>query len=96
MPPPTKPVVEAPRQDEGRSQVDGRAVGQRIRQQELLAELGFTALRGTPFVELLNETVRAAAQGLQAEFCKVLEYIPSENRLLMRAGVGWHLSLIHI
>jgi two-component sensor histidine kinase len=96
MPQPTKPVVEAPPQDEGGSQVDGRALGQRIRQQELLAELGVTALRGTPFVELLNETVRVAAQGLQAEFCKVLEYIASENRLLMRAGVGWHDGLVGV
>jgi hypothetical protein len=62
MPQPTKPVVEAPPHDESRSQVDGRALGQRIRQQELLAELGVTALRGTPFVELLNETVRVAAE----------------------------------
>jgi len=29
------------------------------------------------------------AEGLRAEYCKVLEYIPSENRLLVRAGVGW-------
>src|SRR5580704_12177872 len=96
MPQPTKPVVEAPPQDEGRSQVDGRALGQRIRQQELLAELGVTALRGTPFVELLDQTVRVAAEGLQAEFCKVLEYNSSEKRLLMRAGVGWHEGLVDI
>src|SRR5580693_10000559 len=96
MPQPTKPVVEAPPQDEGRSEVDGRALGQRIRQQELLAELGVTALRGTPFVELLNETVRVAAEGLQAEFCKVLEYSASENRLLMRAGVGWPDGLVGV
>jgi two-component sensor histidine kinase len=96
MPQPTKPVVEAPPHDESRSQVDGRALGQRIRQQELLAELGVTALRGTPFVELLNETVRVAAEGLQAEFCKVLEYIASDKRLLMRAGVGWHDGLVGV
>jgi two-component sensor histidine kinase len=96
MPEPTRAVVEAPPQDEGPSQVDGRALGQRIRQQELLAELGVTALRGTPFVELLNETVRVAAEGLEAEFCKVLEYIASENRLLMRAGVGWHDGLVGV
>jgi two-component sensor histidine kinase len=96
MPQPTKPVVEAPPQDEGRPQVDGRALEQRIRQQELLAELGVTALRGTPFEELLNETVRVAAEGLQAEFCKVLEYISSEKRLLMRAGVGWREGLVGV
>jgi two-component sensor histidine kinase len=96
MPPPTKPVVEASPQNQGRSETDGRALGQRIRQQELLAELGVSALRGTPFEELVNQTVRVAAEGLQAELCKVLELIPSENRLLMRAGVGWHEGLIGV
>jgi two-component sensor histidine kinase/DNA-binding NarL/FixJ family response regulator len=66
----------------------------RIHQQEILAELGVMALRGPALTELLNETVRLAADGLQAEFCKVLEYLPLENRLLMRAGVGWHPGLV--
>jgi GAF domain-containing protein len=66
----------------------------RIRQQEILAELGVTALKGIPFPELLKETVRLSAEGLEAQFCKALEYIPSENRLLMRAGVGWDEGLI--
>ena len=93
----TKPVVESSPSDEGRSKTTGSvALGQRIRQQELLAELGVAALRGTPFADLLNETVRVAADGLQAEFCKVLEYMPSENRLLMRAGVGWDEGLVGV
>jgi len=66
----------------------------RIRQQEILAELGVKALKGIPFPELLNETVRLSAEGLEAQLCKALEYIPSENRLLMRAGVGWDEGLI--
>jgi len=96
MPPPTKPVVEPPPLNEGQFEIGGLALQQRIRQQELLAQLGVTALRGTPFVELVNQTVRVAAEGLRAELCKVLEYIPSENRLLMRAGVGWHDGLIGV
>jgi hypothetical protein len=35
-----------------------RALQQRIRQQEILAELGVVALQGKSFQELLNETVR--------------------------------------
>ena len=73
-----------------------RALGFRIRQQEILAELGVTALRGTPFPELLQDTVRLAAEGLEAEFCKVLEYLPTEKRLLLRAGVGWEPGLIGV
>src|SRR5215467_13413799 len=71
-----------------------RALQQRIRQQEILAELGVVALQGNTFLELLNETVRLTAEGMNAEFCKVLEYIPADNRLLVRAGVGWHEGLV--
>src|SRR5215468_10922534 len=70
------------------------ALRQRIRQQEILAELGVVALQGKPFPELLNETVRLTAEGMNAEFCKVLEYMPTGNRLLVRAGVGWHEGIV--
>ncbi len=66
----------------------------RIRQQELLAELGVLALQGTKFIDLLNHTARLAAEGLGAEYCKVLEYIPAENRLLVRAGIGWDEGVV--
>ena len=71
-----------------------RALQQRIRQQEILAELGVVALQGKTFLELLNETVRLTAEGMNAEFCKVLEYKPAENRLLVRSGVGWHEGIV--
>ncbi|HYK49762.1 MAG TPA: histidine kinase dimerization/phosphoacceptor domain -containing protein, partial [Terriglobales bacterium] len=29
------------------------------------------------------------AEGLRAEYCKVMEFLPAENRLVVRAGVGW-------
>src|ERR1700730_17234100 len=61
----------------------------RVRQQEILAELGVTALQGTPFPELLDLTARLTAEGLNAEFTKVLEFMPVEKRFLVRAGVGW-------
>ncbi|HXW49372.1 MAG TPA: histidine kinase dimerization/phosphoacceptor domain -containing protein [Xanthobacteraceae bacterium] len=74
--------------------ITSRALQQRIRQQEILAELGVVALQGKPFLELLNETVRLTAEGMNAEFCKVLEYLPADNRLLVRAGVGWHEGIV--
>jgi two-component sensor histidine kinase len=86
-----KPVVE-PSPDP--SDPTTRVLQQRIRQQEILAELGVVALQGKPFLELLNETVRFTAEGMNAEFCKVLEYLPAENRLLVRAGVGWHEGIV--
>jgi len=70
------------------------ALRQRIHQQELLAELGVLALQGTSFIGMLDHTARMTAEGLGAEYCKVLEYIPAENRLLVRAGVGWDEGVV--
>ena len=42
---------------------------------------------------MLDQTARMTAEGLEAEYCKVMEYIPAENRLLVRAGVGWERGL---
>jgi two-component sensor histidine kinase len=86
---PKKPVVEQTPNDGRSDDLSARALHVRIRQQELLAELGVLALQGTSFVEMLNHTARVTAEGLEAEYCKVLEYIPAEKRLLVRAGIGW-------
>jgi two-component sensor histidine kinase len=92
-PDPEHPVVEpAPNNDDLRQQT----VELRIRQQEILAELGVASLQRTGFSALLNRTVQLVAEGLQTELSKILEYIPEENRLLMRAGVGWDPGLIGI
>jgi two-component sensor histidine kinase len=47
-----------------------------------------------PFSSLLNRAVRVAAEGLQAEFCKVLEFQPAKCRFLLVAGVGWDAGLL--
>src|SRR5215475_1458905 len=91
---PPEPIIETPPHEPRREETGDRALGLRIRQQEILAELGVLALKGTPFNDLLREAVRLSAQGLEAEFCKVLEYMPAQNRLLMRAGVGWDEGLV--
>lgn len=66
----------------------------RIRQLEILSQLGVLSLQGVSFTELLDETARLTAEGLEAEFSKVLEHLPVENRLLVRAGVGWSAGTI--
>jgi two-component sensor histidine kinase len=71
-----------------------KSLHQRIRQQEILAELGVLALKGVTFEELLDQTARLTAEGLEAEFCKVMEYVPSENCFLVRAGVGWGENVV--
>jgi two-component sensor histidine kinase len=73
-----------------------RALNQRIRQQELLAELGVSALQGAGLDQLLADTARLTAEGLRTEFCKVLEYIPDKNRFLVRAGVGWGPGIVGV
>src|ERR1700745_1493245 len=86
-----KPVVEP---SPASADPTTRALQQRIRQQEILAELGVVALQGKPFLDLLNETVRLTAEGMNAEFCKILEFIPADNRCLFPEGVGWHEGIV--
>jgi PAS domain S-box-containing protein len=72
------------------------ALERRIRQLEMLAGLGVTSLRGASFDRLLDEAVRLTAEGMQAEFCKVLEHRPAEHRFLVRAGVGWEPGVVGV
>lgn len=90
------PVVEASSADPSNAEVTTRALRLRIRQQEILAELGVLALGRTSLAELLNQTARLTAEGMEAEFCKVLEYLPAQSRLLVRAGVGWNEGIVGV
>jgi GAF domain-containing protein len=69
-------------------------IARRLNQRPRKTLMGVVALQGKPFLELLNETVRLTAEGMNAEFCKILEYLPADNRLLVRAGVGWHEGIV--
>ncbi len=91
---PKGPVIESPPDGPSHAPVTDRVLKLRVRQQEILAELGVIALRGTPLKDLLDTAAKLAAEGLEAEFCKILEYIPTENRLLMRAGIGWDSGVV--
>jgi len=83
-----KPVVE-PNATGDAPDLTMRALSQRIRQQEILAELGVVALQNPSFTELLTKTAELTAEGLQADYSKVMEYVPEEKRLVVRAGFGW-------
>lgn len=82
-------MVERPPAGNAGPDVSAAALQQRIRQQEILAELGVQALQGVPFPELLDRTAQCVAEGLGAEFAKVLEHQPAAGCFLVRAGVGW-------
>ena len=87
-------VVESKPVGDPHPDVTQRSLELRIRQQEILAKFGVSALRGTPFSDLIQQAIALTAEGLEAEFCKVMEYIPAENVLLVRAGIGWDPSVI--
>ena len=87
-------VAEPPEHRKPEQDLTAEALRLRVRQQEILAELGVLALQGTHFTELLDLTARLTAEALNAEFSKVLEYVPSEGRFLVRAGVGWEPGVV--
>jgi len=91
-----EPVIEPTNGGAATVDLTTRALHLRIRQQEILAELGVHALQGKPFLDLLDQTARLTAEGMEAEFCKVLEYISAENRFLVRAGVGWQEGIVGV
>jgi two-component sensor histidine kinase len=90
------PIVEY-KHDEPETMASSPELQRRILQQKLLAELGVTALQGVlSFDQLLNEAARLTAEGMQAEFCKVLEHIPEKRHFLVRAGVGWKPGIVGV
>jgi PAS domain S-box-containing protein len=69
-------------------------VQMRARQQAVVAELGQSALAGVDVSRLMEEAVTLVAQTLEVEYCKILEYWPERETLLLRAGVGWRPGLV--
>lgn len=83
---PTPVVEESPDPKEDSAH---RTLRLRVRQQDVLAQLGVFALQSRDLAQLLDQAARAAAEGMDADFCKVMEYLPAENQFIVRAGIGW-------
>lgn len=66
----------------------------RTRQQSIVAELGKKALSGAEISSLSDDLVKLTAQGLDVEYCKVLELSPDGDSLLLKYGVGWKEGLV--
>src|SRR6185312_17474307 len=66
----------------------------RLRQQSLLGEFGRSALQTRDLEQILQRAAELCAQGLETPFAKVLEYMPDDKRLLVRAGIGWGSGVI--
>jgi hypothetical protein len=79
-------AVEAEPTDTAEPELSVEALRLRVCQQELLSDFGVLALKGTPFPELLDHAVRLAAEGLKAEFAKVLSTTASWFPLAWAGG----------
>jgi hypothetical protein len=55
----------------------------------VLGEFGRFAMQTRDIGQILQRATELYAQGLESRFAKVLEYMPDDKRLLVRAGVGW-------
>jgi PAS domain S-box-containing protein len=70
------------------------AIEAKVRQQQVVVELGQQALAGIDPSTLMNLACTLVAQTLGVEFCKILELLPDDKALLLRAGVGWQNGLV--
>ncbi|NOG74176.1 sensor histidine kinase [Roseicella sp. DB1501] len=73
---------------------DRDAVARLLLQQRAIAEFGLFALREPTLQPALDEAARLASEGLGCPLAKVLERLPGEGRLLVRAGVGWRPGVV--
>src|SRR5262249_43322430 len=71
-----------------------REVLVRARQQETLARMGERALTETDLQKFFNEVVSTISEILDVEMVKILELLPGDAELLLRAGVGWQPGLV--
>src|SRR5260370_28141513 len=65
----------------------------RVRQQEAVAELGQSALRGDGLQPLLEEAVLAMVRTCEVDLAEAMELRP-DNMLIMRAGFGWRPGVV--
>jgi signal transduction histidine kinase/CheY-like chemotaxis protein/HAMP domain-containing protein len=66
-----------------------RTLVNRAFQQTVIGALGQFALVTQDFAALLNQAVILVAQTLEVEYCHLLELLPDENAMILKAGVGW-------
>jgi len=71
-----------------------RELRARAKQQEAVARLGEKALTEVDLQKLFDEIATTVADILGVEFVKILELVPGDAELLLRAGVGWKPGLI--
>ena len=66
----------------------------RVRQQEVVTELGTRALEGVDLDELMAAAAAAVAERLDTDYCKVLDLDTDAGELLLRQGGGWDEGIV--
>jgi PAS domain S-box-containing protein len=66
----------------------------RARQQEVVADLGWEALTEPDVEKMLQKSVQSVHRELSVELVKVLELVPGDKEMLLRAGIGWKPGLV--
>jgi two-component sensor histidine kinase len=73
---------------------DHENVARLRRQQAALASFGSYAFREPVLNDILTEASRICAESLGVPLCKVCEYRPEHDDLLVVAGTGWHEGIV--
>jgi two-component sensor histidine kinase len=66
----------------------------RAKQQEAVARLGAEALTELGLQRFFDDCVKTIAETLDVELVKILELMPGDAELLLRAGTGWSGGLV--
>jgi PAS domain S-box-containing protein len=66
----------------------------RASQQQAVARLGERALTESSMQQFLDDAIATVADTLDVPLAKILELIPGDAELLLRAGVGWKPGLV--
>jgi PAS domain S-box-containing protein len=66
----------------------------RTHQQALVVQLGLRALANDDLQSLMDDAVALVAETLEVEYCKIVEILPGDEELLLRAGVGWKEGVV--
>lgn len=66
----------------------------RVRQQEVVTELGQYALSDRDITPILRQACEGVAGALDADYCKVLALDEAGETLCLRAGVGWREGIV--
>ena len=67
---------------------------QMVARQKVLADFGDFALRSDDLDNVLTEACRLVGDALETDLAKILEIKPDQQRLLVRAGVGWKPGIV--